>query len=127
MWRPLARLPTGKPSEIKAPGPIAGEATAPAPRPYKGRGGVACVGRTTCTVAWRDKVILVDDYRKIDCLDHRLGVENDKICHFRHPNGDHGRRLALARSPCSAISAATVFWLTRHPISVRSAVILGAP
>jgi len=27
---------------------------------------------------------------RIDRLDHRLGVENDKICHSRHQDGDHG-------------------------------------
>jgi hypothetical protein len=32
-----------------------------------------------------------------------------------------------AASPCSRINAATVFWLTVHPNSRTSAVILGAP
>jgi len=37
------------------------------------------------------------------------------------------RRRDLAARPCSAIKAATVFLLTRHPASVRSAVIIGEP
>jgi hypothetical protein len=35
--------------------------------------------------------------------------------------------LRRAARPSSRISAATVFWLTRHPASRRSAVILGEP
>jgi hypothetical protein len=37
------------------------------------------------------------------------------------------RRFARALRPCSAMIAATVFWLTRQPISCRSLVIRGAP
>jgi hypothetical protein len=37
------------------------------------------------------------------------------------------RRRARAFRPCSAMIAAMVFWLTRHPNSRTSAVILGAP
>ena len=37
------------------------------------------------------------------------------------------RRLGRAARPCPAISFATVFSLTRHPASLRSAVIIGEP
>ena len=52
----------------------------------KGRGKAACGHRLAGMAAWCDKAILVDYCcHKIDYQDHRLGVENDKICHSRGP------------------------------------------
>jgi very-short-patch-repair endonuclease len=58
-------------------------------------------GWTVLRFTWHDLTArpeaVIAQIRAALRLDHRLGVENDKVCHSRHPNSDHGRGAAERR------------------------------